>query len=252
MAKQLGAQRRVLRDLVPATLATGAAGLVVALVVGGTTGGLQSALSRADEALPTYADSSVAAAGSLGADDVTVQVRPSLPAALPLVALFDAERSSASSPTSVGRAAPASVMTAAAATDTAVQGVFLDRFDSTAEPVAAAPPATAAPEPPAAATAAGKPNDLSDKRRPAKGNIDERQPDTVRAAGSEDAAKREPSKRKSDADKPAKPGADTDAGASSDTDTDTDTGASGDAESRRRPAPPDHAPARGHPSRNRR
>ena len=74
------AARRALRDLLPATLATGAAGLVVALVVGGTSEGLRAAFVPATRDVPTYATGLPPGArggDGLGGDRVTVTVRPS-------------------------------------------------------------------------------------------------------------------------------------------------------------------------------
>ena len=92
MAMQSGS-RRALRDLVPATLATGAAGLVVTLLVGGATQDLHGALAPGSGDLPTYAaelaDLEPGAPAAAAAGRVTVRVRPSLPAALGVVSAFD-------------------------------------------------------------------------------------------------------------------------------------------------------------------
>lgn len=89
MAQRSG-RRRALADLLPATLATGAAGLVVSLVVGGTTAGLQSALR------PPGGGAAPNVVATAGLDDavavrrgVTVSVRPKLPAAIGVVAALD-------------------------------------------------------------------------------------------------------------------------------------------------------------------
>ena len=84
--------RRVLRDLVPATLATGAAALVVTLLVGGATadvrGTLMSGGGRPATAVAELAGTP-GVAGALAAADLTVRVRPSLPAPIRVVSVLD-------------------------------------------------------------------------------------------------------------------------------------------------------------------
>ena len=142
---------RVLRDLVPATLATGAAGLVVALVVGGASAGIRSVVAPGAGAPPAYAVSlaaeDVAAAGA--GDGVTVQVRPARPRAIGVVSVLDL-------------IAPPEVVAGrlAAADDDAVLGVFLSRPPAMPSPGVdvdvegpVAPPPASAPEPAATAPA---------------------------------------------------------------------------------------------------
>lgn len=89
MGQPQSGPRRVLRDLVPATLATGAAGLVVTLLVGGTTQGIGSVLvDGADRSIPEYTVGAEASA-SLRPDAVTVHVRPGLPRPIGVVSVLD-------------------------------------------------------------------------------------------------------------------------------------------------------------------
>lgn len=74
MAQQSGF-RQVLGDLVPATLATAAAALVVAVLVGGSMGGIRAAVGADGRALPTVVASPAPAVAD---GDVTVHARPSL------------------------------------------------------------------------------------------------------------------------------------------------------------------------------
>src|SRR5688572_22437387 len=116
-------RRRALRDVIPATLATGAAGLVVALVVGGATQGIQSALVPGERDLPAYAAELAAGATGVGADGVTVDVRAARPRSIGITAAFDL------------------LPPGAVAEDVAVRGAFLQR--DAASIVASAPPAPA-------------------------------------------------------------------------------------------------------------
>lgn len=90
MTQVAARRRRAWADLVPATLATGAAGLVVTLVVGSAASTLRSAVPQAESALPAFAtgggtDDSPPAGGAA----VRVRVRPSMPPSLAMVAGFD-------------------------------------------------------------------------------------------------------------------------------------------------------------------
>ena len=105
---QAARRRRALADLLPATLATGVAGLVVSVLVGGTTTGLHSALSERDATdAPAYVAD---AAGAAPGDGITVRVRPSAPKASGLAAALDL------APTDAVASAPAAVARRAAAT----------------------------------------------------------------------------------------------------------------------------------------
>ena len=92
MAQRFG-RRRALADLLPAVLVTGTAGLVVSLIVGGTTGGLHSALEGdGGITFPSYGADVAAGIAGAGAGDgsgVTVRVRPSLPGPIGVVAALD-------------------------------------------------------------------------------------------------------------------------------------------------------------------
>ena len=109
MTQTSGSSRRALRDLVPATLATGAAGLVVALVVGGTTAAVRSVVAPDGRtAGPAIAElaGDVVTSGAAAARDVTVRVQPARPPAIGVVAAFDLAPPTAS-PLAVASAKPA-------------------------------------------------------------------------------------------------------------------------------------------------
>ena len=134
MAQQSGSARRALRDLLPATLATGAAGLVVALVVGGTGAAVRSVVgpgrgSSGSAVAELAADPAVGRGGDPAAG-VTVRVRPKVPPAIGIVSAFDLV------PQPVGAAQ-------AGAEQVVVRGVLLART-SPPEIVAASSPVLAA------------------------------------------------------------------------------------------------------------
>ena len=94
-AHQSGSSRRALRDLVPVTMATGLAGVIVALLVGGTTAGIRSVLGPDGGSgnLPNLAAGVAAgdpaAVDGAGADGISVRVRPSRPPVLSVESVFD-------------------------------------------------------------------------------------------------------------------------------------------------------------------
>ena len=167
--------RRALRDLLPATLATGAAGLVVSMLVGGTAQGIRSALDPADARdVPTY---SAAPAIDPHRDRVTVRVRPALPGPLGVVSFLDL-------------AGAVSGMSPASTIETTVRGVLLDRdpppepgaaapADTPVAPVSAEPPAAVTP---AAAVAEGTVGPTEPRRRPKSKGRDRVTAPTVLAA----------------------------------------------------------------------
>jgi hypothetical protein len=87
--------RRALRDLVPVTLASGLAGLIVTLLVGGTTAAIRSTLGpgSGSGALPALAVDAFAGDGPGAAASrdaaVSVRVRPSRPAPIGIVSILD-------------------------------------------------------------------------------------------------------------------------------------------------------------------
>lgn len=148
MTQQSTTSRRPLRDVAPATLAAGAAGLVVTLLVGGTTAGIQSALGPGVERLPGMASGVVDAGqwalpSSRGNAGVTVRVRPARPATPSPLSVFDL--APAASEVAIG-ARPSSVPRPALAAASAA---------------AAVPETTAVPAPPSPITAAPAPAEAS-------------------------------------------------------------------------------------------
>lgn len=137
MAEQPGSRRGV-RDLLPATLATAAAGVLVVLLVGGTTSGISDLVGPAERgavvALAPRGD------GLSAAEDgtVSVQVRPALHGALPMLSAL-ALTAVPSAPT---RTSPTSI-------ETIVAGVSLTRFVAPVTAGLIVPPdASALPPPP--------------------------------------------------------------------------------------------------------
>lgn len=97
MAVPAGSRGRALRDLIPATLTTAAAGLAAAVLVASLTEGVETAFAPGVRAAPTYAAEPPPAAGAgtagrpggAAGNGVTVRVRPSRPRPLGVVAALD-------------------------------------------------------------------------------------------------------------------------------------------------------------------
>jgi hypothetical protein len=231
MAQQSGNARRALRDLLPATLATGAAGLVVALVVGGTGAAVRSVVGpgRGGAGAPVaeLAGDAGVAPGADGPAGVTVRVRPSLPPAIGVVSALDL---APQPPAAVAVGATRSSVEPAV-----VRGVLLERTPPTTlaasslGAIAVAVDAAPVVAVPVVAPSTGQPSP-----DPAKPERRRSLPNATRRTGTVTLASTDRVALTSSDDRDSKAGR-----------TDGGTAKRGDA----RNGPPDHAPAHGFRSR---